>query len=356
METELDEMRTLGIVGICKEAYTITKLHVRLFLSLGLTLVLPLGAIMFCHGLLSDPLLRKINHNERELETEPVGSSAAAHTQSVLDSELFGLGIITIIYIIFFLAFSLLSTASIVYTVASIYSSKGLSYQKVLSVVPRVWKRLFMTFLWAHILVFLYNVAFVFIIVMLLLLQLQTGIPFTVLFIPLMLMFYCLLVYIYLVWHLASVVTVLEDSYGISAIKKSADLIEGKRWVGWVMILIYTLATVVVLTLFNVFVRSPFHRVESGFGRVLLGVTLLGLWTVVTVLGIVVQTIVYFVCKSVHLENIDRGLLSEHLDGYLGEYMPLKGPIVSLEALEEAELEDVSPLPIRSNGGVLNKV
>lgn len=346
MDTELDEMRNLGVVGICKEAYGILKHHARLFLSLAFTLVLPLGAIIFCHGLISDPLINKINRNEHELETETAGSSAAARTQSQLDGEFFRLGIITFLYVVFVLAFSLLSTASIVYTVASIYTSKGLSYVKVISVVPKVWKRLFMTFLWAHILIFLYNVAFFFIIFLLLLIEFGTRLPVTILIYPLLILFYCLLVYIYLVWHLASVVSVLEDSYGTTAMKKSADLIKGKRWVGCIIILIYTVCATLVLALFNVFVRSPEH-VQSGMGRVLLGLTLLLLWTIVTLLGIVVQTVVYFVCKSVHRENIDRHLLSEHLDGYLGEYMPLKGP-VSLEALEEAELEEVSPLPIRS--------
>jgi hypothetical protein len=355
MDTELDEMQSLGVVGICKEAFGIVKLHVRLFLSLALTVVLPLGAIIFCHGLISDPLLHKIDRNEHELETETAGSSAAAHTQSRLDAEFFRLGIITLLYVVFALAFSLLSTASIVYTVASIYTSKGLSYVKVISVVPKVWKRLFMTFLWAHILIFLYYVAFVFILFLLLFLQMATGLPVTLFFVPLLLVFYCLLVYINLVWHLASVVTVLEDSYGISAMTKSADLIKGKRRVGCVIILLYLAATILVLMLFNIFVRAP-DTVASVVGRVFLGLTLLLLWTVVTLLGIVVQTIVYFVCKSVHRESIDRHVLSEHLDGYLGEYMPLKGPVISLDALEEAELEEVSPLPSRSTGLGMNKV
>lgn len=341
-------MRNLGVIGICKEAYHILTLHLRLFLSLALTLVLPLGAIIFCHGLISDPLAHKIDRNEHELEREQPGSQAFATTQSHLDSEFLFLAVVTILYLIFVLAFSLLSTASIVYTVASIYTSKGLSYKKVLSVVPKVWKRLFMTFLWAHILIFFYNIAFVFIIIILVVIQYGTGIPMGYLLYPLAFIFYILLVYIYLVYHLASVVSVLEESYGISAMKKSADLIKGKRWVGCIIILIYTVNSSVVLAMYNVFVRSP-ERLESLTGRVVLGLTLLGLWTVVTLLGILVQTIVYFVCKSVHNERIDRGLLSEHLDGYLGEYMPLKGP-VSLEAMEEAELEEAEALPIRSKG------
>jgi hypothetical protein len=338
MDREPDEMRSLGVVGICKEAYNILQLHVRLFLSLALTLVLPLGVIIFCHGFVSDPLVNKINRNENELTMEGIGSPAAAQTHSRLDAEYFGLFIFGLTYLIFVLAFSLLSTAAIVYTVASIYTAKGLSYVKVLSVVPKVWKRLFMTFLWAHILIFLYNVAFIFILFLILLLQFSTGLNFGILAIPVIFVFYCLAIYIYLVWHLASVVSVLEDSYGIAALRKSAELIKGKRWVACAVFLIYTVLTSIVLTIYNVLVRDPNHM-QSVAGRVFIGLLLLLLWTAFTLIGILVQTVVYFVCKSYHHESIDRYALSEHLDGYLGEYMPLKGP-VSLEALE-AELEEV---------------
>jgi hypothetical protein len=160
-----------------------------------------------------------------------------------------------------------------------------------------------------------------------------------VLAVPVVIVFSCLEVYIYLVWHLASVVSVLEDSYGIAALRKSSELIKGKRWVACSVFLIYTIFTSLVLTMYNVLVRDPNHM-QSVFGRFVLGMLLLLLWTAFTLIGILVQTVVYFVCKSYHQESIDRYALSEHLDGYLGEYMPLKGP-VSLETLE-AELEDPS--------------
>ncbi|XP_024375619.1 uncharacterized protein [Physcomitrium patens] len=338
MDSEPDEMRSLGVVGICKEAYNILQVHLRLFLSLSLTLVLPLGAVIFCHDLITHPLWRKIHWDSEKLGTEQMGSAARAQTQSSLDSELFGLGVITVIYVIFILAFSLLSTAAIVYSVASIYTGKGLSYVKVISVVPKVWKRLFFTFVWAHILIFLYYVALFVVIFLLLALQSATGMNVLFLGIPVLIVFYTFLFYFNVVWHLASVVSVLEDSYGINALKKSTELIKGKRWVGCCVFLIYTVCTFVVLFMYNVTVRSH-HHVHSLFGRVFFGLVLLLLWTAVTLIGILVQTVVYFVCKSYHHESIDRYALSEHLDGYLGEYMPLKGP-VSLEALE-AELEEI---------------
>ncbi|KAM7511168.1 hypothetical protein LguiB_010043 [Lonicera macranthoides] len=48
--------------------------------------------------------------------------------------------------------------------------------------------------------------------------------------------------------------------------------------------------------------------------------------------GLVFQTIIYFVCKSYHHENIDKSALSNHLeDIYLGEYLLLKPKDVQLE-------------------------
>lgn len=337
MDREPDEMRNLGVVGICKEAFNILQLHIRLFLSLTLTLVLPLGAVIFCHSLITHPLWKKISHNADELHMELPNSPQAAATQHLLDAELFVLGVVTVLYIIFVLAFSLLSTAAIVYSVASIYTAKGLSYVKVLSVVPKVWKRLFFTFLWAHVIMFLYYFAF-FVIIILLISLLGTGITGLIPGVAVVVVFYCFLIYFNLVWHLASVVSVLEDSYGIGALKKSVDLIKGKRWVACSVFLLYAFCTFLVLSSYNHLV-SGHHHMHSMVGRVLFGLVLLVLWTAVTLIGILVQTVVYFVCKSYHQESIDRYALSEHLDGYLGEYMPLKGP-VSLEALE-AELEDI---------------
>ena len=338
MDREPDEMRSLGVVGICKEAYSILQLHIRLFLSLALTLVLPLGAIIFCHTWVTHPLVRKILRNSDELQMEQPGSAAAAATKGRLDAELYGLAVATVLYMIFVLAFSLLSTAAIVYSVACIYTAKGLSYVKVLSVVPKVWKRLFFTFIWAHFLIFLYYFTYFIVIVLLFMLQQGTGISALIPLIVLTIVFHSFLVYFSLVWHLASVISVLEESYGIGALKKSVDLIKGKRWVAFSVFFLYACCVFVVLFLYNHLVRGH-HHMHSIFGRLFFGSILLLLWTAVTLIGILVQTVVYFVCKSYHQETIDRYALSEHLDAYMGEYMPLKGP-VSLEALE-AELEEI---------------
>ncbi|KAK0604237.1 hypothetical protein LWI29_013584 [Acer saccharum] len=52
---------------------------------------------------------------------------------------------------------------------------------------------------------------------------------------------------------------------------------------------------------------------------------LVGIWILILyVLGIVyISTIIYFVCKSYHNENIDKSSLSDHLEEYLVDYVKL---------------------------------
>ncbi|KAE9584760.1 hypothetical protein Lalb_Chr25g0281611 [Lupinus albus] len=47
--------------------------------------------------------------------------------------------------------------------------------------------------------------------------------------------------------------------------------------------------------------------------------------------GLVLQTVLYFVCKSYHHENIDKSALADHLEVYLGEYVPLTAKDVQME-------------------------
>jgi hypothetical protein len=47
---------------------------------------------------------------------------------------------------------------------------------------------------------------------------------------------------------------------------------------------------------------------------------------------LVIQTVmIYFVCKSNHHEKIEKLALSDHLDVYHGEYVPLNSKDVQLE-------------------------
>ncbi|GLT68132.1 hypothetical protein SLA2020_403900 [Shorea laevis] len=127
----------------------------------------------------------------------------------------------------------------------------------------------------------------------------------------LLLIFYLIgSVYITIVWHLASVVSVLEDVYGFKAMIKSRVLIKG------------------IAAVFEIFVVLG---MVPGLGiRILVGILCCLFLFKVILFGLVVQTVIYFVCKSYHHENIDKSSLKYHLGVYLGEYVPLKEKDVQL--------------------------
>ncbi|KAK9135071.1 hypothetical protein Syun_014401 [Stephania yunnanensis] len=113
-------------------------------------------------------------------------------------------------------------------------------------------------------------------------------------------------VYMNMVWDLASVVLVLEDLSGLRALKRSNDLLKGKRWVGCVTFVVFRGWA------------SALHM--SGIGEVVtvkkigcfLGLFLLGL------MGPVVQTVLYFMCKCFYRESVDKVSLRDQLDGCCG--------------------------------------
>ncbi|KAK9135068.1 hypothetical protein Syun_014398 [Stephania yunnanensis] len=132
------------------------------------------------------------------------------------------------------------------------------------------------------------------------------------------------------IWHLASVVSVLEDKYGIQAMVKSNALIKGKMLLGSAIFVMFQFTLVVIQIAFESLVVQE----ESLGRRVSYGIMCFVLLMMLILIGLTVQTIVYFLCKSFHHENIDKSVLSDHLEVYAGEYyVPLKGRDVQMEQI-----------------------
>ncbi|KAH7447440.1 hypothetical protein KP509_01G107200 [Ceratopteris richardii] len=284
--------------------------------------------MLLAHSLVSLPLLHKIRHNNEFIEMHP-GTTAAKDREADVTGEWEYLLAFFAFYLLFVLAFSLLSTAAVVYTVACIYSEKSLSYTKVLSVVPRVWRRLVITFLWVFLLIFAYHAVAILIFHLVFKNSPNIAIPVLVIIILLLwIFFFGVHVYISCIWHLASVITVLEDSYGIHALMKSIDLIRGSKRAAIQLFILYLGVGTFISIIFHAFVLyNHGHDGSSLFFRLLYGIMLVILLTFVTLFGMVAQTVFYFACKAFHNEQIDWVALSEHLGAYLGEYVPLKSSI-----------------------------
>ncbi|KAK9713258.1 hypothetical protein RND81_06G015400 [Saponaria officinalis] len=337
MDMEQEELQFLGFFAICKEAITITFCRFKIFMKLTLTLILPLSIVFLAHDGFSTFLSQTILKNEDTLEATQVGTPTFNDENNKISSEFATLWVIKLVYLTFSLVFSLLSTSAVVYTVACIYTGKEITYKKIMSVVPKVWKRVMVTFLWNFGIMFAYNMLFVLIIVIITIIFLNqynqitlTGALLTLITLILYLIGF---VYMSVIWQIASVISVMEDTYGIQAMAKSQRLIKGKMGISVAIFLVFFLCLVGIQISFEKIQVT--ERSSIGiFGRIGYGILSLVALTLLFLFGYVVQTIVYFVCKSYHHQNIDKSSLADHLEAYRGEYVPLTSNNIQMEQFD----------------------
>ncbi|KAG5045676.1 hypothetical protein JHK86_015082 [Glycine max] len=122
------------------------------------TLNLPLSFIFLIHIQVSDLLFGKITHDAKDLTETLPGTPQHQKLLDTFSSDWATFFLFKLLYFVSLLIFSLLSTSAIVYTVASFYTGKEVTFKKVLSVVPKLWKRLMVTFLCTVVAFFAYNV------------------------------------------------------------------------------------------------------------------------------------------------------------------------------------------------------
>ncbi|CAI9763414.1 unnamed protein product [Fraxinus pennsylvanica] len=139
------------------------------------------------------------------------------------------------------------------------------------------------TFIWNFLIVFAYNIVSILIFILWALLFGSIKFVGPIILISLAVIYLSGFVYISIIWHLASVVSVLEEFYGLNAVTKSQGLIRGKTGI--------SAATFLVLILI-------FFGIQLGFE--------------------------YFVVLG----------FGDHLGGYLGDYVPLKTKDVQLGEFE----------------------
>lgn len=333
MDREQEEMQFLGIFGVYKESYKIIFSWRKIFSQITLALILPLSFIFLAHIEISDWLLSKIIINEFKLDETQEGSPRNKRISDVLTTEWAYFLLFKITYYTFLLVFSLLSTAAVVYTIASIYTGRDITFKKVISVVPKVWKRLMVTFLCIYLFVLAYH----FVSFILMVLCLWFALVFATslaqpAFYALLVLYIGGLVFLSILWQLASVVSVLEDASGVKAMTKARNLIKGKMVLAGVTFLKLVLGFIAIQIAFE---KLVVHGWSLGtVNRVCFGIVFFLLLFKLFLFGLVIQTVIYFVCKSYHHENIDKSALSDHLEVFLGEYVPLKSKDVQLEQFE----------------------
>ncbi|KAB1210557.1 hypothetical protein CJ030_MR6G010853 [Morella rubra] len=309
------ELQFLGFFGIFKESFKIISSWRKIFGQITLALVIPLSALSLAHIVISDLLFSNV--------TNDIGNRLVGNTQGSTDvnsSKVATFLLFEAAYFISLLILSLLATAAVVYTIACIYTAKEITFKKVMSAVPRVWKRLAVTFLWSFAVAFVYNVVAG--VILFLWARFLGGTGVGLILIVILAVAYLIgIVYITIVWDLASVVSVLEEVYGIKSMMKSRALIKGKMGVAVAFLILLSICIAGIEFVFEAFVVND-EFLSLGI-RIVVGILCCLLLFMLVLFGLVVQTVIYFVCKSYHHESIDRPSLTAHLEAYLGNYVHL---------------------------------
>ncbi|KAK4788339.1 hypothetical protein SAY86_019658 [Trapa natans] len=331
MDREQEEMQFMGLLGIFVESFKIIQSWRRIFTQISLTLVLPLSLVFLLSIDVSEALISKINSNEQVLDRS-AGTPRYKNLSDAISTEWAFFRLFKAAYFTFFLVLSLLSTAAVVYTVACIYTARDVTFRNVLRVVPRVWKRLVVTFLCTFFAFTLYNAFFAALVFAAMTMDGKGGdgsSAGSVALIALAVLYVVGFTYMAVVWQLASVVSVLEEDYGVRAMVKSRGLIKGNFVVSITIFLILNLCFWFVQAMFETLVvqGSP-GRIPARAGYAVLFLTVTsGLF----LFGLTVQTVIYLVCKSYHHENIHKSALWDHLEAYLGDYVSMESKVVHLE-------------------------
>ncbi|XP_038885963.1 uncharacterized protein LOC120076266 [Benincasa hispida] len=224
----------------------------------------------------------------------------------------------------------LLSTATIVYTVACVYAGRDVSFKHVIGIVSKVWKRLLLTTLSVSIsLLGLTFVAFlVFFLIVFSINGPRNGLSFgnytMTIAIIFMIIFFVGTSYLLLIWQLSKVVAVLEELCEFKEMAKSKALVKGKmRMVIKLFIVLSFPIEVVQLVFSHLVIQSTIIGIVGKVVLIIIWMLLFSLFLLVT---LVAQTVLYFVCTSYHHENVDKSsLLDLHLQRYLlADYDPLK--------------------------------
>ncbi|KAG2320592.1 hypothetical protein Bca52824_013805 [Brassica carinata] len=308
MDLQPEELQFLTIPQLIQESISIKKRSPRTFYLITLSLIFPLSFAILAHSLFTQPILSKL------ASSDPPNSDRSRHDWTVLLIFEFS-------YIIFLFVFSLLSTAAVVFTVASLYTGKTVSFSSTISAIPKVFKRLLITFLWVALLMFAYNaVFFVFLVILFIALDMNSVGLAVMAVVIISVLYFGVHVYFTALWHLGSVISVLEP------------LLKGKTKMAMGLVFVYLLLCALIGGTFG----SVVVHGGGKFGtltRTFVGGLLVGVLVIVNLVGLLVQSVFYYVCKSYHHQTIDKTALYDHLGGYLGDYVPLKSNI-QLENLD----------------------
>ncbi|KAI3709170.1 hypothetical protein L2E82_38929 [Cichorium intybus] len=192
-------------------------------------------------------------------------------------------------YAIFYFFCGIFVETTIIIIASSYYTGNNLSLKELIMKVSRTWTRPFVTLFYVQLLALGYTSLFFlpFLIPSLVLFD-HPIILITVLFV-LFLLFITFYLYLYVVWSLAVVVSVFEDTDGLSALGNARELVRGKIVDGFLLNLFFIFVLLAIFMAGSIL--SPVMPPVVG----LIQVVSIG---VVSLIQVMAYSVFYYQCKN----------------------------------------------------------
>ncbi|KAI3850326.1 hypothetical protein MKW92_036136 [Papaver armeniacum] len=279
----------MGFFGMYMDACKITVLWKKLCSQIVLATILPLTILYLSDIQISDFILSHTFQNNKK-------------TKWIV------FGITRFVYSILILIFYLFSTSSVVYSVSCFYTSKDPNLKRVVGIFPKVWGRLLVTFLLLFFIMAICTTVYLGLI--LLFVSSFHGRKVLAFIICLTIPYFIVFLYMTTVWNMAMVISVLEKDYGRKALVKSMRLIKGRIWVSsFIFIAVEIIFTGMSVGFYSMVLgRKKLNLV----GKIFVGIIWYLLSAYFLHFYLVIQAVVYFVCKSYHGEDISN--VAAHLE------------------------------------------
>lgn len=331
MDRKQEEMQSLGLFETYREAYEMVLSWRKIFSQITSALIFPMCFIFLAQTEVSEILYGIATQQSSSSSPRPDKLS-----NLLLSSEYRSYFLLKIAYMSYVLIVSFLSTSTVAYTIACIYTGRKVTFNKATSVFSKVLKRLLVTSFCTFVAFLAYQVIAKINVLacgnFVNSLMKSRAVISVLLTGSLRVMYLVGLAYVGTIWQLALLVSVLEDLQGFHAMRKSQKLIKGKMWMAIPVFFIFNVTIYIVESVFrDMVVRGWYMRM---WDRAVYGVVCLMLLIILSLFERVTKTVFYFVCKSYHGETMDVSVLSDddddddQLDVYqLGDdhYVVLKG-------------------------------
>ncbi|CAD6232765.1 unnamed protein product [Miscanthus lutarioriparius] len=267
MELASSDLAAMGAAELVRVSASIPRAAPRSFALLTACLVFPLAFAVLAHTLFTDP------------------TAFLLRIQGVTysDSQWLRLFAYQFLYLMVLCTFSILSTAAAVFTVASLYTNKPASISSSLTALPLILPELLDTFAWVALLMGGSHLVFGLTVFGLINVFIPKDasesaplpLSFLLCLIAVVFVFLGIHVYISALWHLASVISVLEPLCGLAALARSKRLLQGRTGTAATLVASYFTVCGVTSLLFRAAVVKG--RAEEGsFGLALPGRLLVG--------------------------------------------------------------------------------